>query len=147
MATTSIRWVVAKRLVEVFAADARMSGVAVHPTWPGDKNVTAEMVWIGPLEGDVTREVMTGSRLWRDDIFTAPIRARVAIGASTDDAMTRLSEIVGTVDDVLASNAGLSNLDGVISAVVIFEGLTPAQTPEGLFAFAEMTLQIHTRLN
>jgi hypothetical protein len=89
---------------------------------------------------------MTGGRKQRDDIFTLPFQIRVIGYGTLTDTMHRLTQIVATIEDTLADDTSLADLDGVLSAEVTEERQTSAMFPEGPAGFAEVVVTVSTRL-
>lgn len=146
MSDTTIRWTCTKHLIDLIRRRSEMDGVTVEPGWPGDKYLTAEMVWVLDLDGDVTIPVMTGGRKHRDDKFEIPLQVRVAGRVDLDATCTRVAELVAAIEDVLAVESTLEDFEGVISAEVTRERATAGRTPEGCLGFAEVVIAVHARL-
>lgn len=146
MATTSIRWALTKHLIDILRNDVDLASVTVEPGWPGNEYVTAEMVWVDELAGDVVVPVMSAGRKQRDDVFTIPFEIRVAGKTDLDAVMERLSVLVATIEDALANDPGLDTYDGLIDAEVVSERFTAARTPDGVLGFAEVVVEAHSRL-
>lgn len=144
MAETTIRWACTEHVIDLISR--RLDGVSVYPGWPGDKLTTAEMVWVSELDGEIAIPVMTGGRKQRDDKFTIPLQVRVTGRPDLSATMGRLSEIVATVEDVLASDSTLGDWDGVVSAEITGERFTATETPSAYVGFAEVVVSIHARL-
>lgn len=143
----SVRWQTANQIVELLRLRPPMAGVAVEPGWPGDKFVKAEMVWIDHIAGTSEIPVMTAGRKQRDDKFTIHLLTRVAGYKSLDDTVTRLSEIMGAVEDILADDPTLADFPSIVSAELDTGDTTTGVTPEGPLGFGEQTVQIHSRLH
>jgi hypothetical protein len=120
--------------------------VTVEPGWPGDRVPQAELIWLDEIDGTVNIPVMTGGRKPRDDIFNLPLQIRVIGYGTLTDTMQRLTTIVATVEDLLADDTSLADLDGVLSAEVTEERQTSAMFPEGPTGFAEVVVTVSTRL-
>ena len=146
MATTNIRWVACKKIVQLLQADGNMNAVTVSPGWPGDRVPQAQLVWVDEIDGNVDIPVMTGGRKQRNDDFDIPLQIRVSGFATLDETMSRVASIVGTIENVLADDTTLGLLDGVLSAQISRERMTSAMLPEGPVAFAEVVVSITTRL-
>jgi hypothetical protein len=145
-ATTSIRWQAAERVVSLLRAEPLLANVTVEPGWPGDRVPQAELIWLDEIDGTVNIPVMTGGRKQRDDIFNLPFQIRVIGYGTLTDTMQRLTEIVATIEDTLADDTSLADLDGVLSAEVTEERQTSAMFPEGPTGFAEVVVTVSTRL-
>lgn len=148
MAITSIRWSCTKALCTTLSNAAGLVGVTVDPTWPGDKYERPEMVWVDRLTGDVEIAVMTGptARHIRNDMFEIPFRVQVAGRSSVDEAVTRIEEMIGTIESVLALDPGLDDFDGVLSAEVTHDEYQGFLTPDGPLALGEVIVSVHSRL-
>lgn len=146
MATTSIRWEAAKRVVSLLQAAPTLATVTIEPGWPGDRVKLAELIWLDEIDGNVNIPVMTGGRKQRDDVFTLPLQIRVIGYGTLNETMERLMVIVGIVEDTLAADTSLASLDGVLSAEVTEERQTSAMFPEGPTGFAEVVVTVSTRL-
>jgi len=146
VATTSIRWEAAKRVVSLLQAAPTLATVTIEPGWPGDRVKLAELIWLDEIDGNVNIPVMTGGRKQRDDVFTLPLQIRVIGYGTLNETMERLMVIVGIVEDTLAADTSLASLDGVLSAEVTEERQTSAMFPEGPTGFAEVVVTVSTRL-
>lgn len=146
MATTSIDWTVAKAIVDTLRADTTLRGVSVEPGWPGDQGVVEQMIWLDDTESDTSIPVMTGTRMARDDLFDLSWQIRVAGRPTLDATRTRMAELVAAVENVLADSPTLSDLDGVVSAEITRRRSVAARTPSGILGFAEVIVQVHSRL-
>lgn len=146
MATTSIRWEAAKRVVSLLQAAPTLANVTIEPGWPGDRVKQAELIWLDEIDGNVNIPVMTGGRKQRDDVFTLPLQIRVIGYGTLNETMARLMVIVGIIEDTLAADTSLNSLDGVLSAEVTEERQTSAMFPEGPTGFAEVVVTVSTRL-
>lgn len=144
--TTSIRWQAAERVVSLLRSTAALQGVTIEPGWPGDRVPQAELIWLDEIDGTINIPVMTGGRKQRDDTFTLPFQFRVAGRGTLSETMERLLFLVSTVEDTLADDTSLMDLDGVLSAEVTDERQTSAMFPEGPVAFAELTITVSSRL-
>jgi hypothetical protein len=60
--------------------------------------------------------------------------------------MSRLFELVAVVENLLADDTSLGDLDGVLSAELTNGRQTSAMFPEGPTAYGELILTIETRL-
>lgn len=145
-ATTSIRWQTVERIVALLRSEPLLNGVTVEPGWPGDRCPTAELIWLDEIDGTVNIPVMTGGRKQRDDVFTLPFQFRVIGYGTLSDTMQRLTALVSTVEDLLADDTSLADLDGVLSAEVTEERQTSSMFPEGPAGFAEVVVTVSTRL-
>jgi len=146
-ALTSIRWSLTSHLVDLLRNDPTLLGVSVEPGWPGAKHVTAEMVWVDELAGDVAIPLAVAGRKPRDDDFTIPFELRVAGMTTLDETMARVSELVAAIENVLANDPTLGDFDGLIDAEITSERMTAGETPEsGYVGFAEVVVSCHSRL-
>ena len=147
MATTSIRWAAVNQIVTLISSSPLMANVVVAPGFPGEQIAkTAQLVWIDEIDGQVSIPVMVGGRKERNDDFDIPIEVKVVGFATLDDTMQRLVEIVAVIEDTLADDTSLGDLDGVLSAEISRERITSAILPEGPVGFAQVTVSVSTRL-
>lgn len=146
MATVNIRWQVVSKIIDLISSNPLIAGVTVAPGWPGERNHLAQIIWIDDIDGNVEIPVMTGGRKQRNDDFDIPIQFQVLGFVNLDDTMRRLTELVAIVEDTLADDTSLDNLDGVLSAQITRERMTSAVTTEGPVGFAEVTVSVTTRL-
>lgn len=145
-ATTNIRWTVVSKIIDLIGSSPLTQGVTVAPGWPGERNHLAQIIWIDELDGTVQIPVMTGGRKQRTDEFDVPIQFQVIGLVNLDDTMRRLTELVTIVEDILADDTSLDDLDGVLSAEITRERMTSAIATEGPVGFAEVTVTVSTRL-
>lgn len=146
MATVNIRWTVVSKIIDLISSNPLVAGVTVAPGWPGERNHLAQIIWIDDIDGNVEIPVMTGGRKQRNDDFDIPIQFQVLGFVNLNDTMRRLTELVAIVEDTLADDTSLDNLDGVLSAQITRERMTSAVTTEGPVGFAEVTVSVTTRL-
>lgn len=148
--TTSIRWVLALRLIEQIRDAPELVDVRVEPGWPGERFVKPEMVWIDDIDGDVTIPLIKAARKIRDDEFTVPLEIRVTNRKDLDATMSRLFEIIAAIEDALADSItlgdGASALPGLIACAITSIRTTAAGLPEGHVGFGEVIVTAHTRL-
>lgn len=148
MSTTSIRWIVAKQLVDLLSAHADLAGVQVEPGWPGDTQ-KAESIWINSLSGSEEYPYMVGSdtRQVTDDRFDIPLQMRVANRKQLDETMQRLTELVAAVQDIVKDDPTLGLFaEGVLETDLGQADMTAGRMPEGVLGFARMVLAVHARL-
>lgn len=144
MATTPI-WYTATRtlLAAMRAADRQLH---VSAGWPGDKNDRKRMLWVFEVRPAEERPVITGGRLHRDDFFTIELRYRVSGMRTGDDALDALQTLDALVDDYLAAEHTLDDLDGIVSAEVGVGAFTVDATPGGVVGFGRREINLHARL-
>ncbi len=126
-----------------------LRGVDIHGGWPGDRNVTAEMVWLGAdVTGDAEIPVATAGPKHYDDKFTFPLEVRVAGSGDLDAAAARASAVMAAVLDTLREDPTLGDLADLVTATVEqMRGPYAEVTPEGPMAWAEVTVAAHLRIN
>jgi hypothetical protein len=148
MATTSIRWEACKKIVQLIGEDPLIAStsVSVQPGWPGDRIVQKELIWIDEITGDTNIPVMTGGRKQREDDFEITLNFRITGLYDISATMDRTFVLIGIVEDILANDTTLGALDGVLSAEITSERMSSAMFPEGPVAFAELKIQISSRL-
>lgn len=146
MATTNIRWAVVSKIVDLISSSPLTVGVTIAPGWPGDRDHLAQIIWIDDIDGTVQIPVMTGGRKQRNDDFDVPIQFQVIGMVNLADTMARISELVAIVENLLADDTSLDDLDGVMSAEITRERMTSAVVTEGPVGFAEVVVSVSTRL-
>jgi hypothetical protein len=121
MATTSIRTIVRDELIDRLNAQQQLvtsdgRRVPVDPGDPGDKQ-EREHVWVETIAG--TREVafLEAGRKTIDDQFTITfVFAVMNPGATVHDATGRAEQMGYALEDVLADDPSLGDLDGLVWA-------------------------------
>ncbi|CAB5217847.1 hypothetical protein UFOVP209_23 [uncultured Caudovirales phage] len=146
MATTSVRYAVINAIVTALRSKAALSAVNVQPCYPGDRNIFAETIWIDQVDGNLDIPVMVGGRKEYDDIFNVPVEIRVAGQITPEDCRSRLETLASIVRDCLQDDPTLSGLDGVVSAVMEDQKSYASGTPDGYIGFAEIVINVHTRI-
>jgi len=147
VAATSIRWAVAKEIVEQLeTAAAAETALSIEPGWPGELAMRSEMIWFDEISSTVDVPTMTGGRLHRDDLFTIATLVRVSGQTSLDATMTRLEALCAYVEDLAADDHTLSGMDGVLSVEVTAADVTCGTSPDGFLGFARMEIRVHSRL-
>lgn len=146
-AVTVARWQILSALLNMLRTNATMTNVGVWPGWPGDQNVTPEMVWLEEITGTLDIPVFGGPRMRRDDQFTMPFLVQASGQLTIDDAMDRIVHITGAFETIVADDATLEDADSVVSAQITDLAHTVALTPEGPLAYARLVVSVHSRLN
>lgn len=146
MTTTLNRWETVQAIVTALRASSALTGVQITTGFPGDRNVTAEAIWIDLIDGQLEIPVMTGGRKEYDDTFDIPIEVRIAGQIDGDYVRGRLEDVAGTVLTILQNDTQLSNLDGIVSATVTRIRSDVNGTPDGYIGFAEVTVEVHSRI-
>lgn len=151
--TTSIRWPVAKHLVDLFAASPLLDGVSIASGWPGERGITPEMIWMNTIDTvQLEVPVATGGRKHRNDTFRVRFVVRVAArpvatGADPLDVIhVRMAELVEAAENVLAEDPTLGDFDGVTSAELVDHGQQAAWFPEGLIGDGFFVVEIDSRI-
>lgn len=146
MASTANRWECVEYILTQLRAHPMASGVKISEGWPGDEE-KGELVYILTVDGEMSRPVMNAGRTVRDDKFQITIRFRILGKRDLNLTMRRLSEVFSALEDVLADNSTLGDLDGVVSAEITSP--TPwsvGMSHEGPAGHAEATVEVHSRL-
>lgn len=147
MASTANRWDVTVHLCDLAGAHPNIGEAKAWPVWPGDKQVTSEMIVGDMIEGESSVPTMKAGRLHRDDRFTILFQFSVMSQKhSFEDAMGRLFELLAIFEDICADDSTLESFPGVVSAVVSTNRQWPVSTPEGAIARGELTVDVHARL-
>lgn len=147
MASTSIRWTVTKHLVDALRNHQALSGVLVEPGWPGEDNLRPSTIYVDELRTEsLLIPVASAGRKNRDDKFAIPFMFRVVDAGSLDDTMTRLTQLVAAVEDVLADSPTIDDMDGVVSAEVTDETMTAGLRPDGYVGYGQLVVSVHSRL-
>ena len=145
--TTTVWWSTAQHLVTLLRAHATLNGVvSVQPGWPGDLERKAEMVFIDELTSTEERPVMTSGRQIRKDEFTIPLLVVVAGRKDLDATMTRVTELVAAIEDVVADDPSLTAVEGVQMVWITSKSMSCGQTPEGPIGSARVVIDVTARL-
>jgi len=150
MADTTIRWTCVQRTLDLARERPELAGVTVTGVYPGDDRGT-ELVYVGDLTGDLNVPLTRSAsqRVIYDDEFdiTWVVEVR-SNGLTADQVMARADEIIGVLQDVIANDAQLDTLDGVVSSrLTRQEGPTGAEIRgAGVIAIAHLVQHIHSRL-
>jgi len=146
MADTTIRWALAKHFITKLRALPALEDVQIEPGFPGDTQ-EPDSIWISELDGDLEIPVSKAARMQRDDKFTIPFEFRVAGRVDLDETMTRLSVLVAALEELLATDPGLENFDGLIDAEINSEVMTAGNMRgAGCLGFAQVVVSAHARL-
>lgn len=146
MATTSVRWASVEALVTLLAAHDDIGLIGVHNSPPGDLDLTPDMIFVQQVNGSADVPAFAGGRTIRDDNFTITVMSKSFTTKGVTAAMERVEELGAIVEDVVADNDTLGDLDGVVSAKVSPVELIPTLTPEGAFGYATHDVVVHSRL-
>lgn len=145
MASTLVWWEVVERVLAGIGGQPMMEGVQVENAWPGDK-VKGELIYVGDITSESEIPVSKAGRMYRDELVTVPLLARVIGRRTTALTYQRLQEIASAIEDYLADNVDLEDLDGVVSAEITSRVMSVGTLPEGPVGKFETQLLIHTRL-
>ena len=146
--TTTVWWLCAQHIVDLLRDHNTLRGkVAVEPGWPGDLNRKAEMVFIDELSSTEDRPVMKSGRQVRDESFRLPLIVVITGRGDLDSTLCRTSAVVAAIQDVLADEPALSDLDGVLFGWVAEKSMSCGQTPEGPIGTARVVVDVTARLN
>ena len=143
-----MRWEVMGAVVSALRDADILRGVDVFGGWPGDRNVTAEMVWIGAdVRGNSEIPVATAGRKQYDDKFSFPLEIRIVGRESLEAAAARSSDVMAAVLDTMQTDPTLGNLADLVTATVdSMRGPYAEVTPDGPMAWAEITVSAHLRI-
>ena len=147
-ATTSIRWAVARRILDLLSGHPNLLDVTVRPSFPGD-NTGPLAVWIGDIVGEIDIPVMTAGRKIRDDIFEVKVVVRAQGQPDVDTACEAVEALVEAVEDVLADAPSLDDFDGVIDATNTGTREGPDRFDMGAagwMAVSRTSIVVHSRL-
>lgn len=146
---------VLRHLIIRLRQDQALTGVSVWNGWPGDRDVSTEMLWAGELTGDCDVPVLTGSgsRHPRSDEWTIDwyIRAAGVAAASPQAAVDathdRLVVIAGALEDLAADDPTLDEQPTLTAAVITHVDQAVTVTPDGPIGFGHVVLTCESRLN
>lgn len=151
MATRMVRWPAALHLLTMLR-DARspaLEGVAIESGWPGDR-LAPECIWLDTLDGPIEIANLKGGRKERDDTFKIPLQLRVTGFTSMDATNERLHEIGAAVDDELANDTQLDELDGIVEATVEEAQFSTGRTADlaggGIVGYGQFVVAVFARL-
>ncbi len=149
MASAPIRQVVAEHLVDVLAGHELLGGVQVEDGYPGELAAAGpELVWVAEIANvEVAIPVGTGGTKVYDDRFAVRLSIRVAGRPNRRATARRLAEIHRGIHQVLATDATLDDLDGVLSAEITDRRSTVGSpTPDGHLGFGLVVVTVHSRI-
>lgn len=96
---------------------AQLPAVQVKYGQPAAIEKARECVWIGDTEGTHTVPVLTAGRKRREEDYTITVFVEVVKDRGTlEDAEDRCEQITHAVEDVLANDPSLGNVDGLVHA-------------------------------
>lgn len=143
---------VLERIVQILTDAPQLSGVQVHPGFPGDKAPSREMIWLEGQTSDLDIPVGTGGGKHYDDVMEMRVIVRVAGEVDLLRARLRGCEIKREVLRVLAHDVTLGDLEvpgvgHVVDAKVTASMEDGQDTPsDGPLEFAALDLEVHTRI-
>lgn len=147
MATALVRWPICQQFIALLRDQPLLAGVQVEPGWPGDQ-LAAEAIWVDGMDGQLTLPVMMAGRKIVDDKFLLTIVFHVTNRTDLYDTQNRLSEMVSAALNVIQNDPGLDNFDGVLdSDPPTIRGPVAALSPEGHVGYADLTVNVHSRIN
>jgi len=148
MATTSIRTAAKAKLVDLLAGRPELAGVQVAYAEPVS-NVEAEHVFLGGARGLVNIPTMRTGRKTRDDTFVQEIHFTAGKPDQTaEQADTRVEEMYGALENLLATDPSLENLDGLKWAIQNgeVEFFEPEAHAEGYVGYCTARIELKSRL-
>lgn len=146
MAETTIRWQAVTRIVELARERPELADVNVTPIYPGDE-AGAECVYLGDLAGPLSVPVTRAqdARVTYDDKFDITWAIEVW-GTDADTTMARAAQIVAALQDVIATESQLDDLDGVVTARITDQnGPLGTDTRNGILAVAQVVVSVLAR--
>lgn len=151
MPALSIRWQVARKLVELMKAHDDARKVQIELGYPGDLELAglggvSEAMWVDAIQSSQEIPVMSGARMHRDDEFTIAWLIRVAGHPSLDLTMARIEALAQIADDVCADDAHLGDVAGLLSAEVVAADMTCGRTPDAFLGYGTFEVRCHARL-
>lgn len=146
MATTSIRSDVKTWLVDELTT--LLEPVPVSYGWPG-RHLERDHVWIDRVTGTVGFPLAMAGRKARDDDFTVRVVFQAsAPGDSIVESDARAEEFYGHLEDLIAGDVSLSDMDGVVHALLdAVEGPSGELTDEGAVSFVIADVAVKARLD
>lgn len=149
MASTPIRWTVAKHLVDLFAGRSELDGCQVEAGFPGEKKVKgAEYLYLDEMVSSVVDvPTMRAGTLDQDDIFDLRWIIRIAGRSTIDEAMVRACEVDAGIHAIVTGTHTLGDLDGVVSAEVTERFQMVANTTDGPIGHGLTVVQVHSRIS
>jgi hypothetical protein len=144
--TTSIRHSLKAHLVDLLSAAPGLAGVQIAYGFPGD-SMERECVYVARVTGTVEILLMQGGRKQRDDQFTITLIIQAGLdGGSEQASEERASEMYAVVENVLADDPSLDDVDGLIDAQIRqVDGPHTMQTMEGALAMFAIDIECHAR--
>lgn len=147
MSGTSIRTAAKRRLVDILTQDPALNGVQVVYGWSGPEPEDDHIrVGAPPTTGVTARAVFSGGgRDQREDRFSLSVYIFAhGAGRSHEEAEERCEALYAVIEDVLASNDTLDDLDGLIGAVIAgVDGPDSWPTTEGASADMRAAVDLH----
>lgn len=149
MASTSIRWAAAEQLQTLARAHATITDDnIVQLIYPGDE-AGPDAMWIPAdgITGEITVANMKAGRKERDDRFEISYLARAQGYTTATEAAERVEELCAVLEDVLADDPTLDDLDGLVHAVLATkEGPAVFNFAGGGFiAYGRVAISLHAR--
>ena len=143
--STMNRWTVASEILTFVREHEDMVGVKVTALWPGE-DLADETVWLDELAGELSNPLMGSGRKYRDDNFTVPLNVRI-VGKATEEAcMTRLAEVLGAIESVVADHTEIAALSGVVTVSAPTVEMFGAETRDGFIGRGVVTIPVLSRL-
>lgn len=144
--TTSILWPVLAHMTDRFAV--ALAGVKVSDGWPGDTEVAPEMLWCDDeITTETTYPLASAGRKRRNETITYTWNIRCAERPTRQAAHVRMSELIADVENECAEFVELADIAGIVDVAVTTGRRSVLDTPDGLIGFAQVVVQVDTRLN
>lgn len=147
MATRLNRWTLASAILDqIREHELVTASTSVTGTWPGAE-AKSEVVFIESVEGQMENPVMVAGRRQRDDRFDITFIVRISDKATEEACMTRLEEVVGAVEEVVALAASvLEEIDGVVSVDAPEVDYFGREMQAGFVGTGQVIVPVHVRL-
>jgi hypothetical protein len=145
--STSVIPAARARLLELLQADARLAGVQVVDSFPGDAVEQEVICFAGGGTGRHEVRALAGPRQHRDENFTLVVLIEVdGQGSTRLEVEARIFALFAVVEDVVAANPNLSSLPGIYGATVGAFEFDSGRTDVGAAGYLRADIDVAARL-
>lgn len=147
MATSSTVHAARARIVSLLQANAALSGVQVSHGYPGEALIKREAVYVDRVTGQHSVANIKSGRKQRDEEYVVTVVVSVVRDKGTvADCEARAIDLLEEVEDTLADDPSLNDLDGVVHATAGAFRLVSDYTSGGPACVIEFDINVRARL-
>lgn len=149
MATGSTVYTVKAAVVALLQANSALQGVQITHSYPGEAAIKREAIYLDrPVIGRHEIANMKAGRKQRNETYALPIGISVVKPKGTvADAEQRAFDLLQEIEDMLADDPSLGDVDGVVHATAGDFRMVSDYTSEGAACVITFDVDVDARLS